>query len=214
MTHYKGEPRRDIHKVHSCCLWIGPNQICSLILPKTRNIELLCYKYLFHDLNHSSGSVRSVQQSSKYASKHVFQIWVLRFNVDAFGARFENARSCLFFATWPCSSGQTKMPCCAKPTLTVFGPCGPAYLYMLKQIRGAAVRAAIRAAIKICSGKSQPLFSRNTFLCIYNRPSLYPDPRERQKEGVWRETTYADVFQTRNMSDAKRHLLNCRCVFP
>lgn len=92
------------------------------------------------------------------------------------------------------SSGQTKMPCWAKPLTFFFGLCGTAYLYMLKQIRGAAVQLwPIHAGVvrlKICSSKSQPLFSQNIWLFlwlwgprrIYNQPSLHSDPREKKKK--------------------------------
>lgn len=106
----------------------------------------------------------------------------------------QNDQSVSIAVDFFCSSGQTKMPCWAKPPLTFFGSCGTAYLYMLKQIRGAAVQLwPIRAGVvwlKICSGKSQPLFSQNIRLflwlwgpCrIYNQPCLHSDPRERKKK--------------------------------
>lgn len=126
----------------------------------------------------------------------------------------QNDQSVSIAVDFFCSSGQTKMPCWAKPPLTFFGSCGTAYLYMLKQIRGAAVQLwPIRAGVvrlKICSGKSQPLFSQNIRLflwlwgpCrIYNQPCLHSDPRERKKK---------QEFGERERERERDHL--CRC-FP
>lgn len=74
----------------------GPNQICPLILPSIKNIERLCYKYLFHDLNHSTGPLRSFQRSAeietilfvrlKTCKVSQMRLSYFFFNTDEFGA--------------------------------------------------------------------------------------------------------------------------------
>ncbi len=149
----------------------------------------------------------------------------------------QNDQSVCIAVDFVFSSGQTKMPCWAKPPLTFFflacvgRPICTCLNKLEEQLCNPGLSMLALCDLKICSGKSQPLFSQNIRLFlwlwgprrIYNQPSLHSDPREKKKKQEFgerkrerereRETTYADVFQTWNMLHAKRHLLNCRCVF-
>lgn len=92
----------------------GPNQIRPLILPSIKNIERLCYKYLFHDLNHSTGPLRSFQRSAeietilfvrfKTCKVSQMRLSYFFFNADEFGAHdsivLDRVLSCKIFYIW------------------------------------------------------------------------------------------------------------------